>query len=282
MKKVNHNGIITPENTAIFTAQNRAFRYGDALFESIRMFDGRLPFLPYHYERLLKGMKVLGYDIPAHYEVSFFENEIRRLIGKTEKNDQNHRIRLSVYRADGGLYTPESDKPIFIIEHKKITDNQIITNKNGLKIGLYDEIKLPLSPLSNLKTSNALPYILAARFCKKNQLDDCIVFNQSDRIAETYKANIFLVKKNKIYTPPISEGCIEGIMRRVIIEFLHEMKNEVIETPLSQEDLKEGQGIFISNATRGVQWVAEVKDVKNYEKLLVDEITKHINTLIRR
>jgi len=282
MKKVNHNGTIIPENTAIFTSQNRAFRYGDALFESIRMFDGRLPFLSYHYERLLNGMEVLGYDIPAHYEVSFFENEIRRLIETTEKNDQNHRIRLSVYRTDGGLYTPKSDKPIFIIEHKKTTDNQFFINKNGLKIGLYDEIKLPLSPLSNLKTSNALPYILAARFCKKNQLDDCIIFNQADRIAETYKANIFLMKNNKIYTPPLTEGCIEGVMRRIIIELLLEMKNEVIETTLSLQDLREGQGIFISNATRGVQWVAEIKDVKNYEKLLVNEITERINTLIRK
>jgi len=282
MKKVNHNGTIIPENAAIFTSQNRAFRYGDALFESIRMFDGRLPFLPYHYERLLKGMEVLGYDIPAHYEVSFFENQIRRLIETTEKNDQNHRIRLSIYRANGGLYTPENDTPIFIIEHKKTTDNQFFINKNGLKIGLYNTIKLPLSPLSNLKTSNALPYILAARFCKKNQLDDCIIFNQADRIAETYKANIFLIKNNKIYTPPLTEGCIEGVMRRVIIELLLEMKNEVIETTLSLQDLREGQGIFISNATRGVQWVAEIKDVKNYEKLLVNEITERINTLIRK
>jgi len=273
MTHINYNGKITDADTPIFTTKNRAFRYGDALFESIRMLDGRLPFLRYHYERLGRGMDVLGFDIPTHFSIIFFENEIKKL---TQTND-NYRIRLTVYRNDGGLYTPENNTPIYLIEAEQITDNQFTVNEEGLNIGIYPDFKLPLSPLANLKTSNSLPYVLAAQFCQKNNWDDCLMLNQAGRIAETFKANVFFVKNDTIYTPSLGEGCIDGVMRKVVIEILQEMKMEVIETQISTEKLSEFDAIFITNSTRGVQWISRIFDIKNYDKILVDEIVEQLN-----
>ena len=273
MQHINFNGKIIDANTPIFTTKNRAFRYGDALFESIRMMDGRLPFLKYHYERLRRGMDVLGFDIPTHFSVNFFENEIK----KFTHIKSNYRIRLTVYRNDGGLYSPENNTPIFLIEAKQVTGNQFTLNEKGLNIGIYSDFKLPLSPLANLKTSNSLPYILAAQFCKKNNWDDSLMLNQEGRIAETYKANVFFVKNETVYTPSLDEGCIHGVMRKVVINILQEMKKEVIETQISPEKLSEFDAIFITNATRGVQWVSRIFEVKNYEKILVDEIIERLN-----
>jgi len=275
MQHINFNGKIIDSNTPIFTTKNRAFRYGDALFESIRMLDGRLPFLAYHYERLQRGMNVLGVDIPTHFSIIFFKNEIKKL---TRGND-NFRIRLTLYRSDGGLYTPENNTPIFLIEAKQIPDNQFTVNEKGLNIGIYADFKLPLSPLANLKTSNSLPYILAAQFCQKNNYDDCLMLNQAGRIAETFKANVFFVKNNVIYTPSLDEGCISGVMRKVVMNILQEMKKEVIETQISHEKLSEFDAIFITNATRGVQWISRIFEVKNYEKILVNEIVEQLNSL---
>ncbi len=282
MKHINFNGQITDANTPIFTSQNRAFRYGDALFESIRMFDGGLPFLDYHYERLMKGMKVLGYDIPAYFGVLFFENEIKKLIQTDKQNEGNYRIRLTVYRSDGGLYTPTNDRPVFVVEAKQIIDNQFIINKKGIEIRLYEGIKLSRSPLSNIKTANALPYILAAHFCRQNQWEDCLLFNDANRLSETYKANIFCIKNNIIYTPSLTEGCIDGVMRRVVIEILKEMKKEVIEAPITRNNLTNFDGIFITNATRGMQWVSRIFDIKNYKKIIVNEIIEKLNQRIHK
>lgn len=273
MKHINFNGQIIDANTPIFTTKNRAFRYGDALFESIRMLDGRLPFLEYHYERLQRGMNVLGFDIPTHFSIIFFENEIKKLT----RDKGNFRIRLTVYRSDGGLYSPENNTPIFLIEAKQITDNQFTVNEKGLNIGIYTDFKLSLSPLAKLKTSNSLPYILAAQFCQKNNWNDCLMLNQKERIAETYKANIFFVKNDVIYTPSLGEGCIAGVMRKVVINILREMKKEVIETQISPEKLSEFDAIFITNATRGVQWISRIFEIKNYEKILVNEIVERLN-----
>jgi len=273
MQYINFNGQIIDANTPIFTTKNRAFRYGDALFESIRMVDGQLPFLRYHYERMRRGMEVLGLDIPTHFSIIFFENEIKKLT----RNKGNYRIRLTVYRNDGGLYTPQNNMPIFLIEAKQNTDNQFTINEKGAEIGIYKDFKLPLSPLANLKTSNSLPYVLAAQFCKKNMWDDCLILNQAGRIAETYKANIFFAKNDVIYTPSLDEGCIDGVMRKVVINILREMKKEIIEAPISPEKLNEFDAIFITNATRGVQWISRIIGLKNYEKIFVDEIVERLN-----
>ena len=276
MQHINFNGEIIDANQAIFTTKNRAFRYGDALFESIRMFDGELSFLAYHYERLRRGMEVLGFDIPTHFSAIFFENEIK----KFTKNEGNYRIRLTVYRSDGGLYSPENNTPIFLIEAEQIVDSQFIVNEKGLEVGVYTNFKLPRSPLANLKTSNSLPYVLAAQFCQKNNWDDCLMLNQADRVGETFKANIFFVKNDVIYTPSLNEGCIDGVMRKVVIEILRKMKKEVIKRPISLEELNEFEAIFITNATRGVQWVSRIFDIKNYEKLLVNKVVKQLNLLL--
>lgn len=280
MQNINYNGQIVAANTPIFTTENRAFRYGDALFESIRMFDGNVPFLDYHYQRLTKGMEVLGYDIPTHFSVIFFKNEIKKLIQTGEQSTENYRIRLTVYRSDGGLYTPTNDIPIFVIEAQNITDNQFIINKKGIEIGIYEGIKLPRSPLSNLKTANALPYVLAARFCQQNQWEDCLLFNDANRLSETYKANIFCIKNDTIYTPSLTEGCIDGVMRRVVIEILEEMKKEVVEVPILRDDLTDFDSIFITNAIRGVQWVSRIFDIKNYKKIIVNNIIEKLNQRI--
>lgn len=282
MKHINFNGQITDAAQPIFTTQNRAFRYGDALFESIRMFDGGLPFLDYHYQRLRHGMEVLGFDTPTHFSVIFFKNEIKKLIQTDKQNEGNYRIRLTVYRSDGGLYTPQNDTPIFVVEAKQTTDNQFIINKKGIEIGIYEGIKLPRSPLSNLKTANALPYILAARFCQQNQWEDCLLFNDANRVGETYKANVFCIKNNTIYTPSLTEGCIDGVMRRAVIESLIDMKKDIIEAPITRDNLMNFDGIFITNATRGVQWVSRIFDIKNYKKIAVDELIEKLNQRIHK
>ncbi len=265
-----------PLSTPSLFPSNRAFRYGDGLFESIRMFDGQLPFLDYHYERLYKGMHFLGYNIPKYFNPLFFQNEIKKLV----QNEPNCRIRLTVFRSDGGLYTPADNAPVFIIEATALTENRFTVNTEGLKIGWYKKTKLPLTPLSALKTCNALPYILAAQYCKKNQWDDCLMLNTEDRIAESYKANVFFIQGSKIFTPAADEGCIEGVMRRVVIELLKDMKQEIIECPVSVDMISDAQAILLTNATRGVQWVGNMEAGGVYKPLLLKKFNKGLNRLL--
>ncbi len=272
MKRINFNGQILPIDQAGLTPKNRAFRYGDALFESIRMFDGKLPFLNYHIERLTKGMRILGYKIPEYYAVSFFKQEIEKLTQTTG----NYRIRLTVFRQDGGLYTPVNNQVNFIIEAEPITGNCFVFHETGLKANFYTEHKIPMTRLSSLKTCNALPYVLAARFCKKNKLDDCLMFNTADRVVESYKANLFFVHANKVFTPPVSDGGIEGTMRKIVINVLKEMNINVVEQSVVKQDIKFFKAILLTNAIKGVDWISDLNG-NTFQPVYVKDILKKLN-----
>jgi branched-subunit amino acid aminotransferase/4-amino-4-deoxychorismate lyase len=250
--QINFNGKIYPADQTIFDSQNRAFLYGDALFETIRMSEGRIPFLKNHVNRLLQGLHFFKYKVPKKYTPSFFKKEIKKIIAG------NARIRITVFRSSGGLYTPQNNRPQFLISASPLTSAHFSLNKKGLNIGIFDEVKVPCSPIYNYKTCNSLLYILAGSNRRERDLDDVILLNKKERISEASSSNIFLIKKNKIITPSLSEGCIAGTMRKTILKIAAEKKYSIQESPVKLTQLKKAEEIWLTNAISGIKWVAQI------------------------
>ena len=249
---INFNGKTFPSEQAIFNGQNRAFLYGDALFETIRMFEGKIPFLGNHVNRLLHGLHFFKYKVPKKYTTSFFKKEIKKI------SNGNARIRISVFRSSGGLYTPTNNRPQFLIEATPLSSPSFSLNKKGLKIGIFDEIKLPCSTISNFKTCNSSPYILAGLNKQERNLDDVILLNEKGRIAEASSSNIFFIKKNKIITPSLSEGCVAGTMRKTILKIASEKNYSIKESTIKLPHLKNIEEIWLTNAISGIRWVSQI------------------------
>ncbi len=247
----------------VLLANNRAFKYGDGLFETIRIFNGQIPFIDYHFNRLKKGLLKLKYKIPNHYSSSFFEKEIQKLVN----NKGNHRIRLTVFRSAGGFYTPADNHPQFLIESTVLKDASFQLNPKGLNLGLFDEIKIPQYQLANLKTCNSLPYILAGIYNLENGFDDCLIINNSGNIAECTSSNIFVVKKETLWTPSLSEACIAGTMRKIILEIAQANNIKTEETMLKISDLKQAEEVWLTNAIQGIKWIDNFKDLRFKNKL---------------
>ena len=256
---------------------NRAFRYGDGIFESIRMCSGEIPLWEFHYERLRAGMKALRMDIPTHYSADFFRNELEKLTGKTD----NFRVRLSVNRCDGGLYTPISDVPSFLIEAKKVEENHFPQHKTGLTISWYDEAPiLSKTRLAGVKSANALPYILAAQYRKTYNLDDCLIFNEKGNIAEAISSNLFIIKSEKIFTPHLRSGCVAGVMRRTIIKIAKELGIGLKEQiALQPKHVFMADGIFLTNAVQGIRWVKKVEHTEFKYPEIINLLQEKINQL---
>ena len=249
---INFNGNIFPSDQPIFNSQNRAFLYGDALFETIRMSEGKIPFLENHVNRLLQGLHFFKYKIPEKYTPNFFKKEIKKIAAG------NARIRVTVFRSAGGLYTPKNNRPQFLIETSPLLSPQFSLNKKGLNIGIFDEVKLPCSPISNYKTCNSSPYILAGLNKQERNLDDVLLLNEKGRISEASSSNIFFIKKNKIITPSLFEGCIAGTMRKTILEIASEKNYIIQEKPIKLTILKNTEEIWLTNAISGIKWVAQI------------------------
>lgn len=261
----NYNGQLYTPDAKVFGTSNRAFRYGDGVFETMRMIEGNIMYFKYHMERLFKGMNALKLNYHKAFDADFIASEIFSL-ARANKIYKNARIRFSVFRDDGGWYTPEKNTFQYVIEINALEES-IYTAEKGLIIDVYQDLRKDFSAISSLKTINALPYVLAGVFRKENQLDECILLNSQNNIVESISSNVFLVKDNKVYTPAITEGCIDGVMRKVIIELLKKKKITLIESKLPVELLHHSDEIFLTNTIKGIQSVVGIGNKRYFSKL---------------
>lgn len=264
---IDFNKQLVPEKEAIITAENRAFRYGDGLFETMRWMDGDIRFLSHHVSRLQDGMRMLQLEHPAAFDAHFIRSRAADLIRKNGLEGQHVRVRLQVYRDGGGLYSPQQNQAAYVMSVAKLDPDDVNHRKIGLIVDVYSEFRKPYSELSKLKSANSLVYVMAGLYRKKNGLDDVLILNQEGFLCESLSSNIFIWYGKKLYTPALSEGCIDGVMRKVVIEMALENGLEVIEAQISPAIMSQADEIFHTNAIHGVQWVMGYKQ-KRYFNLI--------------
>jgi branched-chain amino acid aminotransferase len=256
------NGKVCKENAVILSASSRGLRFGDGLFETIKSINGRLQFLDEHLARLWKGMQALQFNIPKHFTPDSLEETIQALLEKNEHLGMA-RVRLTVFRGEGGLYDEMDHKPNYLVQSWPIAPETGNWNSNGLVLGIYIDIKKNYDLLSNLKHNNFLPYALAALYAKKEKWNDAVLLNTEGRLCDTTIANIFLIKDDVIYTPALQEACIAGIMRRHIITSLTAAGYTVVEGKLGTAELEQADEVFLSNSIHNMRWVGRFGD-KHY------------------
>ena len=246
---------------AILSANNRGLRFGDGLFETMKSLNGQLQFADEHFARLWKGLQILQFNIPKHFTPEILEEEIRELL---KKNDHRKiaRIRITVFRGDGGLYDAINHTPNYLIQTWQLPDETGTWNSNGLVLGIYTDVKKSCDILSNLKHNNFLPYVMAALHAKKQKWNDAIILNTAGRLCDTTIANIFLIKDEVIYTPALAEGCIAGVMRKNIINRLVVANYKVSEVLLTVDDLLAADEAFLTNSIYNIRWVQGIDDKK--------------------
>ncbi|MEJ2902820.1 aminotransferase class IV [Pedobacter panaciterrae] len=249
-----HNDEFILKNQPIITADNRSFRYGDGLFESMRMSNGKLKFAELHADRLRAGMKALKMEGATLFDEYFLKQKTNELCKKNKLKD-NVRFRLSVYRAGDGLYTPNSNKSGYVLEASALTESTYELNKKGLIVDVFDELTKPVDKLSNYKTCNSLVYVMAGLYKKQYNLDEAFILNQNGFLCESISSNIFVVYDKQIYTPALTEGCIAGVMRNVVMNIAKTNEIPVIQAQINPEVLKEAEEVFITNALGGIRWV---------------------------
>lgn len=271
---INFNGNIVESSQPIFTSANRAFRYGDAVFETIRLMNGEILFFEQHLQRLKRSMSLLG--MQAHDDLTFHNLYLSiRHLDQVNHLKGHGRIRLEVFRNDGGLYTPQSNNVSYIIEVTPLSLHHYKLNDTGLKIELYTDIKKPVSALSNLKSSNALYYVMAGLHKRHHGYGDCLVLNTDERVAEAISSNIFLLKGNDLITPSLDEACVAGVMRETIIRMMEEKGKPVIQKGVEVEDMLKADELFLTDVIHGIRWVSAFRHKRyfnNYSRQLLKEI----------
>ena len=258
MKKYfNYNGRFFADDEPVLSKADRSYRYGDGLFETMKLINGYILLEDHHFERLFSGLGVLKFHIPVLFTKQKIEKEIKELSKKNEC-ERSARIRLSISRGNGGLYDFDN-KFSYLIECWPLEQKGF--NENGLTIGIFPDARKSIDVFSNLKSANYLAYVMAAIWAKENKLNDALILNQHDRICDSTIANIFWVKDNNIFTPPLNEGCVAGVMRKKILELGSGNSDYLVqECVLTQEILLQADEVFLTNAIAGIRWVKECRN----------------------
>ncbi len=251
---LNYNGKIYRAGKLLISPDNRSFRYGDGCFETIRMINRKIILEAEHFERLFSSIELLKFEKPDFFTTTFLKEQMIQL---TQKNlhDKDARIRLTIFRGDGGLYDAENNIPGFIIQSWPLNAENTALNRTGLVLDIFPDARKASDNFSHIKSNNFLPYVMAALWARKNDLNDALVLNVYQRIADATIANVFMVKDGIVKTPALTEGCIGGVMRKYLLRCLRKEGIPAEETQVSVDDVKEASEIFLTNAVNGIRWV---------------------------
>lgn len=250
MNSICFNGKFLSPDEPLFTSQNRGFRYGDGVFETIKVYKSRILFEQFHSDRLFLGLKML--QIQHDLSSSNLSSQILELCRKNHCIE-SARVRLAVYRND-------ESKAEFVIEAFPLPNEINQWNGNGLTIDLYPYARKNPDAFSNLKTANFLPYVLAGLFAKEKRIDDAVVLNAFNNIADSSKANVFLIRKNEIFTPAMHQGCVSGVMRRFLLDELKRNGYRTHQQEITEQQLFDADEVFLTNSIYDMRYVERFRD----------------------
>ncbi|MDX9940874.1 MAG: aminotransferase class IV [Bacteroidales bacterium] len=265
--KISFNGQLFERDGFWLSPANRSFRYGDGLFETIRVESGKILWAERHFKRLVRSAKLLKLDLPAGYGQESFSGDILKLCRENHGAGEAVRVRFSLFRHEGGFYKPDSGLADYLVETSLLKNNFYRLNARGLLVDVFEDYYKPCHGLSTVKSSSALIYVMAGIYCKEKGLDDCLLINDERLLAEATSSNLFLVKDQRLITPSLDQGCVEGVMRAVIIDLARTHGIQVAERPIEPFELPEADEVFLTNAISGLQWVVGFREKRYYNKM---------------
>lgn len=278
---VNCNGALQAADKAIFNHNNRAFKYGDALFETVRYVNGTLFFWEDHYFRLMASMRILRMEIPMDFTLEFLEEEIKKTIESNQLESGAVRVRLTVFRNDGGLYTPATNDVSYVIETNAMESPFFIIEEKPYEVELFKDYYVNKDMLSNLKSTNKILNVVAGVYAQENGYANCLLVNTDKKVVEAINGNLFLVKGNQIKTPPLSDGCLDGIIRKNLMKLIAGSEDyDLVEDSVSPFELQKMDEMFLTNSIVGIQPISKYRK-KEYGTKVAKSLVGKLNAKAR-
>ena len=270
---INYNGNLQPYTTPALSNDNRAFKYGDGVFETLKIVNSKIVFFEEHYFRLMASMRMIRMEIPMDFTLEHLEEEILKTAAAQGLMDAS-RVRLTVFRKDGGNYFPLTNEIEYVIEAASLS----VVTKNEYRVDLFKDHYVHSGILSTIKSTNRILNVVSSIYASENELDSCILLNEKKQIVEVIHGNVFLVKGTEISTPSITEGCIKGIIRNKLIQILKKYPHySIVEREISPFELQKADELFITNSIIDIQSVTKYR-----KKIYTTEIGEEMRTLLKK
>jgi len=279
---INFNGTLVTQDSNILT-QNRGFLYGDAVFETVKIVNSKVLYLEDHYFRLMASMRVVRMEIPMNFTMEYFEEQLLSLTDKLSISN-SARARITVYRNDGGYYLPIDNTVSFLVHASAIETVPYSFEEKEYEVDLFKDFYITKQLLSSIKTTNRILNVAASVFANENALDNCLLLNDSKNVVEAIQGNLFMLVGNKLITPPVSEGCLNGVMRKQVLKLAKTISGiEVTEELISPFELQKADELFITNVIKGIQPITKYRKKTfgvNFSKEIIAKLNEEIVAVV--
>ena len=278
---VNLNGTLINKSDAYLNPDNRGLNYGDAVFETVRVSAGKIFFWEDHYFRLMASMRILRMEIPILFTLEFLEEQLLKTVESFSENKNAVRLKILVWRKAGGKYRPTSNDVEFVITGEILDSPFYTLNESAYEVELFKDHFVTSGLLSTLKSNNKIVNVLGSIYAEENDYQNCFLLNESKMVVEALNGNIFLVKDNLIKTPPLADGCLNGILRKQLIGICKQITEYTLEeASVSPFELQKADEIFITNVICGIQPITKYRK-KEYSNKVAKELLAKINLRAR-
>jgi len=278
---INFNGNILEEKN-LLSIDNRGFNYGDALFETIKVSLGKVLFWEDHYFRLMASMRIMRMEIPMDFTMQYLENQIQELLKSNHQQHLSSRVKFTVFRNEGGLYLPTTNHISFLITSKTMDEDFYLLRVKPYEVDLFKDFYISTSLLSTLKTNNKAINVVGSIYAQENNLQNCLLLNTEKMVVEALNGNLFVVKDHVIKTPPLTDGCLKGIMRKQVMEVVRELPDyQLIEASVSPFELQKADELWITNVITGIQPISKYRK-KTYVNNQAKRVLPLLNAKMRK
>ena len=187
------------------------------------------------------------------------------------------RVRCTVFRNAGGYYLPQTNTVSYLIQATALPSGEYVLNAEPYEVDLYKDFYVSKHLLSTLKTTNKMLHITGSIFAQENGFQTCLLLNDEKNVVEALHGNLFLRSGSTVITPPLSEGCLNGIMRKQLIRLLGKQSMyTLLEQPISPFDLQKADELFVTNVIRGIQPITTYRK-QSYTTELAQYLLIHLN-----
>ncbi len=275
---LNFNGTFIPETSP--KLDNRGLLFGDGVFETVKVLDGKVLFLEDHYFRLMSSMRIVRMEIPMEFTMEFIEKQLLDTANEAGCLD-SARVRMTVFRSGEGFYLPKTNNVDWIVSATALENKMYAIQGDKYEVELFKDFYVTKQLLSTIKSTNKLVNITGNIFADENGYENCLLMNDSKNVIEALNGNLFMVIGNKITTPPVSEGCLNGVMRKQLLAIARKNENwEVAEEAISPFDLQKADELFVTNVISGITPITQYRK-KSYVKAVSQELLVKLNAQIR-
>lgn len=276
---LNYNGTLV-ETTGLGIEENRGFLYGDAIFDTVKVLDNKVLFIEDHYFRLMSSLRIVRMEIPMYFTLEYMETQVLDLVAALAPA-ASYRVRISFFRKPGGKYTPLTRETEFILTAESLSKSLYEVNDGMYEVELYKDFYISKQLISTIKTNNRILNTTAAIFAAENGYQNCLMVNDEKNVIEAIQGNVFMLTGNKLVTPPVTDGCLNGVMRKQVLELAKKIEGiEVTEASISPFDLQKADELFITNVITGIQPITRYRK-KDFKAELSATLVKRLNAKIR-